>query len=133
MGLASLPLIAVMRELDSSWLSWTWMVLSCLVWPHVAYLIVRRSRDPFRAELRNILVDSVFAGSWVPMMHFNLLPSAILPTVVTADKINSGIRGLRLRSVPGTLIALLVAGLLTGFALQPQTTTLVMVASLPIM
>ena len=133
MGLASLPLITVMRELDSSWLSWTWMLLTCLVWPHVAYLIARRSRDPFRAELRNFLVDSVFAGSWVPMMHFNLLPSVILLTVVTADKINSGIRGLWLRSVPGTLIALLGVGLLTGFALQPQTTTLVMVASLPIM
>ncbi len=133
MGFAALPLIAVMRELDSGWASWAWMVATCLVWPHVAYLLAQRSRDPFRAELRNFVLDSMFAGSWVPMMHFNLLPSVILLTVVTADKVNSGIRGLWLRAIPGTLLAVLVVGLLTGFAFDPETSTSVILASLPIM
>ncbi len=133
MGLAALPLIAVLRELDAGWLSWLWVTLTCLVWPHVAYFIARRSPDPFRAELRNFVIDSLFAGSWVPMMHFNLLPSVILLTVVTADKVNSGIRGLWLRALPGMVLAILVGGLLTGFAMQPQTSNTVLLASLPIL
>jgi diguanylate cyclase len=133
MGLSALPLIAVMRELDSPWPVWTWMVLGCFVWPHLAYLMARRSRDPFRAELRNFLIDSFFAGSWVPLMHFNLLPSVVLLAVVSADKINSGIRGLWLRSLPGMLLAIVVGGLLTGFAFAPATSLTVIVASLPIL
>jgi diguanylate cyclase len=133
MGLGALPLIAVMRELDSSWPAWAWMVFGCFVWPHLAYLIARRSADPFRAELRNFLLDSCFAGSWVPLMHFNLLPSVVLLSVVSADKINSGIRGLWQRSLPGMLLSMLAMGLFTGFALQPVTSMTVMLASLPIL
>lgn len=133
MGLGALPLIAVMHELGSPWPAWAWMVFGCFIWPHLAYAIARRSADPFRAELRNFLLDSCFAGSWPPLMHFNLLPSVVLLSVVSADKINSGIRGLWLRSVPGMLLAMLAMGLFTGFALQPVTSMTVMLASLPIL
>jgi diguanylate cyclase len=133
MGLAALPLIAVLDQLDAGWPAWAWVVFSCLLWPHVAYQWARRSPDPFRAELRNFVLDSLFAGSWVPLMHFNLLPSVVLLSVVTADKVNSGIRGLWLRSLPGMLLAMLGVGLLTGFAFAPTTSMTVMLASLPIL
>jgi len=133
MGLAGLPLIAVMHEIHAHWLVWTWMVCTCLLWPHVAYALARRSRDPFLAELRNFVVDSILAGSWVPLIHFNALPSVLLLTVATADKVTTGIRRLWLRSLPGMLIALLVTGVLTGFAFQPQTSMTVLLACLPIM
>lgn len=133
MSLAALPLIAVMRELHSPWPAWAWMVFGCFVWPHLAYVLARRSRDPFRAELGNFVLDSFFAGSWVPLMHFNLLPSVVLVTVVTADKINSGIRGLWLRSLPAVALAILVGGLITGFAFAPVSSMTVVAASLPIL
>lgn len=133
MGLASLPLVAVMLEVHAHWLVWTWMVFSCLLWPHLAYALARRSHDPFLAELRNFVVDSILAGSWVPLIQFNVLPSALLLTVATADKVNTGIRLLWLRSLPGMLIALLATGALTGFAFQPRTSMTVLLACLPIM
>jgi diguanylate cyclase len=133
MGLGALPLMAVMSERDSNWTGWAWMVLSCLVWPHLAFLVATRSRDPFRAEMRNFMIDSAIAGSWVPLMHFNLLPSAVLLTVVTADKINSGVRGLWLRSLPGMLAAIVLGAALTGFAVEYPTSTLVVLSCLPIM
>src|SRR5690606_41058805 len=37
-----------------------------------------RSRDPFAAEQRNLVLDSTIAAAWVPLMHFNLLPSVLL-------------------------------------------------------
>lgn len=133
MGLAFLPLAAVLHELQAGWASWAWILFGGLVWPHLAYRLAARSRDPFRAELRNFVIDSALAGSWVPLMQFNLLPSAVLLTVVTADKVNSGVRGLWLRSLPGLGLALLLVGAMTGFALRPQTSMTVLVACLPIL
>ncbi len=133
MGLAFLPLAAVSWELQAHWLVWLWLVFSGLLWPHLAYLLAVRHRDPFHAELRNFVIDSAMAGSWVPLMHFNVLPSAVLLTVVSADKVHSGVRGLWLRSLPGMLLAMLGVSLLTGFALQPYTSMTVLLASLPIL
>jgi diguanylate cyclase len=133
MGLASLPVAAVMAEIHAGWLSWAWMIFSCLLWPHLAYAWARRSEDPFRSELRNFVIDSAIAGSWVPLMHFNLLPSIVLITVVIADKVNSGVRNLWLYALPGTAIALLVGAAATGFAYQPASSMTVVLASLPIL
>lgn len=133
MGLGFLPIAAVLLELQAPWPAWTWAACCCLLWPHLAYLAAARSADPFKAELRNLMIDSALAGSLVPVMQFNLLPSVLLMTVTTADKINSGVRGLWRRSLPAMLLALLAAGLSTGFAMRLPTSTPVLLACLPIM
>jgi diguanylate cyclase len=133
MGLGALPLAAVMAEQGHAWTGWAWMVLSCLLWPHIAFLLATRNRDPFRAELRNFMIDSAIAGSWVPLMHFNLLPSVVLLTVVNADKINTGVRGLWIRALPGMVLALLGGAILTGFEVDYRSSTMVILACLPIM
>ena len=133
MGLGLPPIAMVLWELQASWPSWTWAFACCLLWPHVAYLMASRSRDPFKAELRNLMLDSALAGSLVPVMQFNLLPSALLMTVTTADKINTGVRGLWRRALPGMIIALLAVGAATGFAVRFPTSTPVLLACLPIL
>jgi len=132
MGLAFLPLAAVMYENDGHWLGWAWAVFGGFLWPQLARWLAMRSADPFAAERRNFLIDSMLAGSWVPLIAFNVLPSVLLLTVVTADKVNSGIRGLWWRSLPGMLAAMIVSGMLTGFVTQPYTSMPVLLASLPI-
>ena len=109
------------------------MVLPAFVWPHVAYLITRHSQDPYRAEARNLLVDSAMAASFVPLMHFNLLPSVLLLTLTLVDKITTGIRGLWARSVPAMLGGGLVGTLLAGLHWAPDTSMRVIVACLPVM
>ncbi|MGV8943663.1 diguanylate cyclase [Thermomonas sp.] len=133
MGLSFLAIATVLIELDAAWPAWTWATFCCLLWPHVAYQLARRNGDPFGAELRNLMIDSALAGSLVPVMHFNLLPSVVLVTVASADKINIGVRGLLLRSLPGVLIGALIMGLLTGFSMHMATSTPVLLATLPIM
>lgn len=133
MGLGLLPVAFVLRELHAGWMPWAWSIFACLVWPHLAYLLARTSRDPFRAERRNLYLDSMLAGSMVPLIAFNLLPSVLLLTVATADKISTGIRGLWLRALPVMLLALFVSAACTGFAWQPYTSMTVMLASLPIL
>lgn len=133
MGLAGLPLVVVLSELQAAWPYWAWAAFACLAWPHLAFLRAVRSRDPKRAELQNFVCDSLLAGSYVAVLHFNALPSALLMTMATADKINSGIRGLWLRSLPAMALGLVGAGLFTGFGFSPQTSMPVLLACLPIM
>lgn len=133
MGLAAFPVALVLRELDAPLASWAWLLASCFAWPHLAHWLARRSTDPFQAELRNLMADSMIAGLWAPLLHFNALPSVLLMSVATADKINTGIRGLWLRSLPGMGLAVLAGGLLTGLAFAPATSMPVLLACLPIM
>ena len=133
MGLAAVPIALVLDGNGSATWTWAWLLLSCLGWPHLAWFIARRSRDPFNTELRNLVVDSMIAGSWVALMQFNALPSAMLIAVTTADKISSGVRGLWLRSLPWLALALVATGVTTGFAFAPQTSMRVVLACLPLM
>ncbi|HEU0152587.1 MAG TPA: diguanylate cyclase [Arenimonas sp.] len=133
MGLAALPLVVVLAGQQASWPYWAWAAFACLAWPHLAYVRAVRHRDPKRAELQNFVFDSLLAGSYVAVLHFNVLPSVLLMTMATADKVNSGIRGLWLRSLPAMALGLVGAGLFTGFRFEPETTMPVVLACLPIM
>lgn len=133
MGLAALPIGVVLHEHQAPIGSWLWGIFTCLLWPQLAYWRARRSRNRFNAELHNLMFDSAIAGSWAALLHFTVLPAVLLVTVVTADKINTGVRGLWRRSLPGLLLGMLVAGLLTGFAFEPETSMPALLACLPIM
>ncbi len=132
MGLGALPVFAVMRELGTPWPGWAWTIFACFAWPHLAFFVAKRSRDPFAAERRNLMFDSAIAGAMVAVMHGNVLPSAVLVNVAIADKINSGVRGLWLRSLPGMVVAFAIAGLFTGYAVDFASSTTVVLACLPI-
>ena len=110
-----------------------WLSLVTMVaWPHLAYLHARTSRDPYRAEVRNLLIDSAIVGLWIPLMHFNLLPSVVLAVVTTHDKFNTGIKRLWLYSLPG-MVGMALLGTLI---LQPEpvlaSSLSVIIATLPV-
>ncbi|WP_440224832.1 diguanylate cyclase [Dokdonella sp. MW10] len=133
MGLAGVAIASVLHELSAP--VWQWVLLfgTAIAWSQIAYLVAARSRDPYTAECRNLLVDSALAGLWIPLMHFNLLPSLLLATLSTVDKIAVGIPRLWLWSSLGMFIACVVAGVLTGFAWQPFTSMPVIVACMPML
>lgn len=133
MGLGGLAIAGVLHmQRAAPWL-WGLMVLTCLVWPQVARERARRSRDPYRAEQHNLLVDSAIAGMWVPLMHFSLLTSVVLITVTTFDKLSTGIRGLWLRSLPPMFGAMALAALLLRPPLQLRSDFLVELCVLPLL
>lgn len=133
MGLGGVCIASVLLENGASPVLWAFCVFTGIVWPHLAFQLASRSASPYKAEVRNLLLDSTMVGIWVPLLQFNLLPSVLLLTVVTVDKINTGIPRLWLWSLPEVLGGLLVTGLVTGFTAQPVTSMPVLVASLPML
>lgn len=133
MGLGLLPVAMVLQEHQAGIAAWAWALFCRLVWPHLAYRFAARNRDTYRAELQNLVMDSALAASLVPLMHFSLLPSVMLVSVTTADKISSGVRGLWRRSLLPMLAALLVSGLLNGFRVDITTSMNTLLACLPIL
>ena len=108
MGLGGVAIGGTLYAQHAQALLWWLMFLTCLIWPHLGFVHALKSRDPYGAERRNLLLDSVIVGAWVPLMHFCLLPSAILVTVTTFDKLNTGMRRLWLQSIPFLVGATLV-------------------------
>lgn len=133
MGLGGVVVAVVLWQRQASALSWLGMALPCFVWPHVAYQLSRRSADPYRAEIRNLLADSALAAALVPLMHFSLLPSVLLCTLTLVDKITTGIRGLWARSIPAMLVGAAASAVLTGVHWSPESSMPIILACLPVM
>lgn len=133
MGLGMLPVAAVLHETSAPLWAWTVCAFIGLLWPHLALQLARRNPAPHRAEMRNLLADSAMAGLCVALMQFNLLPSVLILTLATVDKISTGIPRLWLWSLPAMFAGILAGGLLTGFAFQPATSMPVILASLPVL
>lgn len=133
MGLGAICIASVLYENGASWPAWALCAFTGLLWPHLALAVATRSASPYRAEVRNLLLDSAIAGLWVGVMQFNLLPSVLLFTLVTVDKITTGIPRLWMWSLPAFGIGLLCGAAATGFGVQPETSTAVLVASLPML
>ncbi|MEQ9945739.1 diguanylate cyclase AdrA [Pectobacterium aroidearum] len=80
--LCSLFIASVLITKPTPVLLWGLLLLNAFVWPHIAYLLSLRSRDPMRCEKRNLLFDVVFGGIWIGFMGVNLLPSAVIAAMV---------------------------------------------------
>jgi diguanylate cyclase len=113
-----------------AWL-WALLLVHGFVWPHVAWLVASRSADPAARERHNLTVDSALGGAWLALMHFNLLPSVLLATMLVVDKI--GVGGLRfaLRTTAFLAGACVLTSAATGFSVDLATPMSVVVACIP--
>ncbi|WP_198651328.1 diguanylate cyclase [Salinicola sp. CPA57] len=101
---------SALHELPTpSWV-WTLWSLQILFWSHLAYWRARYHKSPYHAERQNLGADSLLGGFWVAAMHFNVLPSIVVVTMICLDNIAVGgtrmaLRGLGLLAT-GTLIGM---------------------------
>jgi diguanylate cyclase len=132
-GLGALPVAAVLYETRASVVTWALMLLTGYAWPHVAAWISRRSPSPREAEFRSMGMDSILGGAWVAVIGFNLVPSALLLTMLTMDKV--GVAGWRFLVPTSALLmaSCLVTSALLGYHAAPHSSTLVVAASLPLL
>ncbi|MDI3260251.1 MAG: diguanylate cyclase [Sinobacteraceae bacterium] len=112
---------------------WQWAALMVhgFLWPHLAYALAARSAQPQQTELRNLLIDSALGGIWIALMRFNLVPSALLATMLAMDKISVGGWRLLGRAALLQALACAVTAAANDFAFAPQSSTPVILACLP--
>jgi diguanylate cyclase len=131
LGLGALCVAAVLR-LHSAGVGW-WLLLAAngFAWPHVAFWLARRSGRPRRTETRNLMIDSALGGVWIAVMQFNLLPSVLLATMLSIDKVRVGGAWLLVRALAFLAGACAITSALLGFPVDATTPTSVLVACLP--
>lgn len=133
LGLGFLCVASVLRLHDAPDWMWAAAALHAFVWPHVAWWLATSSADPVRAEFRNLLVDSVLGGAWIALMQFNLLPSALIASMLVADKIAAAGMRYALRHAAAMMLACAATSALCGFALSLDSPMSVVTACLPLL
>jgi len=133
LALGACCVAAVLYQLHASPWLWALLACDCFAWPHIAARIARQSRDPRAAEIRNLQIDSALGGMWIALMQFNLLPSVVLAVMLSIDKVHVG--GLRLlaRTIAWQIAACALTVLVCGPHFAPQTSTLEILATLPLL
>jgi diguanylate cyclase len=105
-----------------------------LLWPTLAYALIRRSKAPAAAlEYRILLGDSVAGGFWIAVMAFDTLPSVLLAVMLTMDKVIVGGQRFALKAFALMLLACLATSAALGFPFEPATSFPVMLACLPLL
>lgn len=113
--------------------TWVLLALYALVWPHVAWLLVRRSDRPYADERRWCLADAAMAGVWIALMQFNLLPCVLLATMAAITLIAMGGARLLAHGMVALVLACAVAAVANGLEFAPETGSRELLASLPLL
>ncbi|MGB3067961.1 MAG: ATP-binding protein [Ottowia sp.] len=129
------PLIAVfysvfLAESRASAATLTVLLLWGLLWPQLAYLHAYFSKDSKRAELRNLVIDSVMVGAWTAAMYFSLWPSIMFITALNLG--NLGVGGFRAarRGWIAVALGILVCGAFTRYQVEFESPQLTVFASI---
>ncbi len=97
------------------------MAFTGLVWPQVAYLLAKSSRDTRSAEFRNLLLDSFFVGGWTAALSFSLIPAATMVLAINSANLSVGGARHAARGVVAILLGILAVGLPLGFSVHPES------------
>ena len=81
--------------------------------------------------MRNLLVDALFGGVWIAVMHFNLLPSVLLVTMLAIDKVSLGGPRLLARTLAVLVAACGLTSAALGFPIDVDSPMSVIVACVP--
>ncbi|MEP7132105.1 MAG: ATP-binding protein, partial [Acidobacteriota bacterium] len=103
---------------------WVAVAFTGLIWPQLAYFLASRALDSKRAELANLLFDSLLVGCWSAATNFSVLPSLMMTSaIVTACLSVGGVRFTlwAVASIAGGMVAV---GALTGFQVAHEVSLL---------
>lgn len=111
--------------------AWILLAAQAFVWPHAARHLALRNNEPVRCEYRNLALDSMLGGVWIALMHFCLLPTVLLVTMLSVDKVAVGGPRLLLRTSVGLVVTCVLTSALIGFPVDLATPMSVIVACTP--
>lgn len=109
------------------------LITYTLVWPQVAWLVLRRLAQPIELDKRLFLGDAAMGGVWIALMQFNLLPSVVLATMYAITLIAVDGRWMLARGLGLMALACGVAAVANGLSFAPDTGLVEMLASVPLL
>nr|SAY41930.1 putative diguanylate cyclase AdrA [Serratia marcescens] len=131
LGLGFICVCASLYPLAPPTAVWLLLAFHGFLWPHLAYRLACRAKDPFKAEIRNLLIDSAFGGFWAAMMAFNALPAIVILSMMSMNNIASAGNALFVKGLAIQLAAAALTGALLGFPFHPHSTPLQIYLCLP--
>lgn len=117
---AGLAVGVLLAERAAPWGAWILLVLQFIAYPHLAYWMAVLAHDGKRAELNNLMIDSMVLGAWVGALGF---PTWVTYGTAAATTLNNAV----FRGVPGAIRSLVLFSLCAaaaasfpGFVYQPD-------------
>ncbi|MDE3211307.1 MAG: diguanylate cyclase [Pseudomonadota bacterium] len=131
--LGALPVCSVLAQHQTpAWL-WAWMASCALLWPPVARVLTSHAEHPAQREAINFRIDAALGSSWVVFMHFNVLTSVVLLSMLSMEHLSMGGWEQFRSSLPAQFLAALAAIGLVGFHFDPLSTMWDVVACVPLL
>ena len=115
---------SILRDRTEGWHVWALLALQGLVWPHVAYLLARRSADPKGAELRNVLADSLATGAWIAYVHFTPWATVTIVSSLLLAYLSIGGPWLAAHALLWLVAGAAVTAAVHGVVYEPRATSL---------
>lgn len=112
---------------------WVMLIAYALVWPQLAWLVLRRSAKPAEVDQRLFLGDAAMGGVWIALMQFNLLPSVVLATIYAITLIAADGRWMLVRGLGLMALTCCVAAVANGLSFAPDTSLVEVLASVPLL
>jgi len=118
--LCAVVAVHLYQQAPAPWV-WAALALQFLVYPHLVYWRARLARDPLKAEIGNMLLDSFFFGIWSAGMGFPLW-IAFLFGVSTSLNLAAfeGGKGV-VKALAAQVLGMAVAVPFTGLHFAPDT------------
>ncbi|QXI27352.1 diguanylate cyclase [Pseudomonas vanderleydeniana] len=132
-GIGCFSIIAALAPLSMPVWIWGLLAINAVIWPHLAYRVARRSAYPYRAERRNILVDSLMGGFWAATIQFNPLVTVNMLALMAMHNVAAGGLRLMIRGFFAQLLGIIVSWLIFTPAFNGVTSQIQIYACLPVM
>lgn len=103
------------------WIPYVLGFIEALIWPHVALIISKRSKNPKFLELQFLVLDSFYIGCWITYLNFALMPSMAM--MLSVNMANFSIEGFKL-AIKGWIAIIIGGGIVAvfhGLHFQPET------------
>jgi diguanylate cyclase len=113
------------------WPLWVLLGVYALLWPHAAVRMARGATVPYRAELRNLLLDAFMGGFLIIAMRCNVLPSVLILALVGMDTMAAGGPRMLVSGVISTVLGTLGGWLVFGLELAAHTSMITLAFCVP--
>lgn len=120
-----------MQTLDQPLWVWCGFAAYCFIWPHAALFYSLFVSDTLKTGQRHLLFDSIACGFWVAAIDFNLIPSAVILTMVALNNISTGGLSFLARGILFELLGLVAGVAVFGWNPHIESSLYDSLASLP--